>query len=276
MDNDNNIVWDRDQAEQATAQDVEEYIQQKIDDYTEIDLSGTELYNEWKADFINFTTATFNKDRDATRTLRNYLRKNGVYVPKSRRPIRRELENTLIEQGEWPEQDKECPAWIPVRQPQPHPQPRHSVPSSPRSEMLSPRMTSAIPQLSTTMPQLRPTESPRKGDQQGQEIHDNQHNHDVRDNRQNGHTRDTRRSSNYNLINLAKLYTDEQKYSRDNDTFDYKFNIFLDLCERTDVPPDIHIKAFPTMLKGAALNYYYTSCKTNPKIISLNELCENI
>jgi hypothetical protein len=128
MDNDNNIVWDRDQAEQATAQDVEEYIQQKIDDYTEIDLSGTELYNEWKADFINFTTATFNKDRDATRTLRDCLRKNGVYVPKSRRPIGRELENTLIEQGEWPEQDKERTAWIRVRQPQPQPQPRQSVP----------------------------------------------------------------------------------------------------------------------------------------------------
>ncbi len=99
-DEDNNIVWDRDQAEQATAQDVDEYILQKINDYTEIDLSGTELYNEWKSDFINFTTATFNKDRDATRSLRDYLRQNGVYIPKSRRPISRELINTLNEQGE--------------------------------------------------------------------------------------------------------------------------------------------------------------------------------
>ena len=30
------------------------------------------------------------------------------------------------------------------------------------------------------------------------------------------------------------------------------------------------------MLNGAVLNYYHTSCKVNPRISSLTELCENI
>ncbi len=152
-------------------------------------------------------------------------------------------------------------------------------------------MAGAIPPLPTNRLRTGPEESPRKDDQRRQRIHDddndNNNNRDrgiygnrrtdhVYDIRRDDYNRDIGRNNNYSLINLAKLYTDEQKYSGDNDTFDYKFNIFLDLCERTDVPPDIHIKAFPTMLKGAALNYYYTSCKSNPKITILDDLCENI
>jgi len=32
------------------------------------------------------------------------------------------------------------------------------------------------------------------------------------------------------LVNLAKLYTDESKYSSENDNFDFKLTIFMDLC----------------------------------------------
>ena len=32
------------------------------------------------------------------------------------------------------------------------------------------------------------------------------------------------------LANLAKLYTDESKYSGENDNFDFKLTIFMDLC----------------------------------------------
>jgi hypothetical protein len=32
------------------------------------------------------------------------------------------------------------------------------------------------------------------------------------------------------LANLAKLYTDESKYSGNNDNFDFKLTIFTDLC----------------------------------------------
>jgi hypothetical protein len=32
------------------------------------------------------------------------------------------------------------------------------------------------------------------------------------------------------LVNLAKLYTDKLKYSNENDNFDFKLTIFMDLC----------------------------------------------
>jgi hypothetical protein len=44
-----NHVWDKAQAQKATAKEVKKYIQQKLDDYVEINISGTELYGEWKA-----------------------------------------------------------------------------------------------------------------------------------------------------------------------------------------------------------------------------------
>jgi hypothetical protein len=57
------------------------------------------------------------------------------------------------------------------------------------------------------------------------------------------------------------MYTDESKYSSENDNFDYKLVIFHDLCKRVDIPDRIKAKAYPTMLQGLALDHYYTSIK---------------
>ena len=235
--------WDTLQAQEATAKDVEGYIQRKLNDYVEIDLSGTELYEEWKADFINFTASTFSKNRESTKNLRDFLRKNGVYIRKSRKPIAGELANALHNPEEWPEQDKERPAWIQLRQ---------STPTSPHKDTLD------------------------QDDQQGESTGNERESSNNRGEQTSRVRESGNGNSNYILINLAKLYTDEQKYSGDNDTFDYKYGIFLSHCERTNVPREAYLKAFPTMLKGAALNYYYTSCNLNPRISSLTELCENI
>ena len=40
------------------------------------------------------------------------------------------------------------------------------------------------------------------------------------------------------------------------DSLSYKYTIFMDLCDRADVPQGALLKAFPTMLKGLALDYY--------------------
>jgi hypothetical protein len=34
------------------------------------------------------------------------------------------------------------------------------------------------------------------------------------------------------------LYTEEKKYGRDGDSFDYKYNIFIDLCEKAELVED--------------------------------------
>ncbi|KAI1002948.1 hypothetical protein K3495_g5256 [Podosphaera aphanis] len=56
---------------------------------------------------------------------------------------------------------------------------------------------------------------------------------------------------------MAKIYTEEQKYSGTNDSLDYKLRIFYDICSRVDFPQQAYLKALPTMLKGLALDIYY-------------------
>jgi hypothetical protein len=73
-----------------------------------------------------------------------------------------------------------------------------------------------------------------------------------------------------------KLYTKEKKYGRDGDSFDYKYNVFIDLCEKAELPIDAYFKAFSIMLKGAALKHYYTTCKTDLKMTQLADLCYSI
>jgi hypothetical protein len=55
------------------------------------------------------------------------------------------------------------------------------------------------------------------------------------------------------------MYTEDLKYSGSKDSLTYKLTIFHDIYSRADVPAAVYTKAFPTMLKGAALNYFYSS-----------------
>ncbi|KHJ31564.1 hypothetical protein EV44_g3446 [Erysiphe necator] len=78
------------------------------------------------------------------------------------------------------------------------------------------------------------------------------------------------------LVNLSRIYSQDHKYSGDGDSFDYKFGILVDLCDKTDIPEDQNFKAFSTILKGAALKHYYTSIKPNSLITTIKGLYENI
>jgi hypothetical protein len=53
------------------------------------------------------------------------------------------------------------------------------------------------------------------------------------------------------------MYTEDLKYSGSKDSLTYKLTIFYDTYSRVDVLAAVYTKAFPTMLKGAALNYFY-------------------
>lgn len=76
------------------------------------------------------------------------------------------------------------------------------------------------------------------------------------------------------LISMAKLYT-EVKYSGENDNFDFKLAIFHDLCGRSGVQPFMMDQAFPTMLRGLALEHYYANMSVN-KSASFEHKCESI
>jgi hypothetical protein len=73
-----------------------------------------------------------------------------------------------------------------------------------------------------------------------------------------------------------KLYTEEKKYGGDSDSFDYKYNVFIDLCEKAELLINAYFKTFSIMLKRAALKHYYTTCKTDLKITQLADLCYSI
>lgn len=78
------------------------------------------------------------------------------------------------------------------------------------------------------------------------------------------------------LSNLAKIYIDDVKYSGRNNSFTFKLPIFYNICSRADVPSKAKIKAFPTMLKSLALDYYYSNISTNAITINFDQVCNSI
>ena len=61
------------------------------------------------------------------------------------------------------------------------------------------------------------------------------------------------------ISKITKIYTNKQKYDRTNSSFDQKLTIFLDIYQHVKLPKKALIKAFPTMLKGLAQDYFYNN-----------------
>ena len=75
------------------------------------------------------------------------------------------------------------------------------------------------------------------------------------------------------ITTIGKMYNDDQKYDGIGDSFDFKLSIFYDICRRCGLLPDGYMIAFPNMLKGLALSYYY-SCNLSTK--SFEIACESM
>ena len=73
---------------------------------------------------------------------------------------------------------------------------------------------------------------------------------------------------------MIKMYTEESKYGDDGDSFDFKLAIFHDICGRADVPHEAKAKAFPTMLKGLALDFFYSNNTINKS--SFQDICSAV
>lgn len=72
------------------------------------------------------------------------------------------------------------------------------------------------------------------------------------------------------LSNLVKIYIDNIRYNGCNDSFTFKLAIFYNICSRADISSEVKIKAFPIMLKGLALDYYYSNINTNFVIMNFD------
>jgi len=51
---------------------------------------------------------------------------------------------------------------------------------------------------------------------------------------------------------IAKIYIDNQKYNRVNNSFNFKLTIFYNIYNRSGLLPEGYIVAFPSILKGLA------------------------
>ena len=72
------------------------------------------------------------------------------------------------------------------------------------------------------------------------------------------------------------MYTEEAKYSGENDSFTFKLTVFHDICARASVPHEAKARAFPTMLKGLALDFYYSNISIAGTSMTFDEICYGI
>jgi hypothetical protein len=78
------------------------------------------------------------------------------------------------------------------------------------------------------------------------------------------------------ITNLAKLYTGDQKYSGQDDNFDFHLTIFNNYCSQLGIQDDLtKAKAYSIMLKGLALDHYFTNLRNTDSNVNIpfNELC---
>jgi hypothetical protein len=82
-------------------------------------------------------------------------------------------------------------------------------------------------------------------------------------------------TTNYSrdLATLAKIYTEESKYSKEDNNFNRKLTIFNDLYNKVNIPQEAKIKGFLIMLHSITLNFYYENKAT---YVTFNGICNAI
>lgn len=78
------------------------------------------------------------------------------------------------------------------------------------------------------------------------------------------------------LVALGKPYTGDENNSGVNDNFLLKLTIFHDIFGRFDIPLEAKMKAFPSMLKGLAKDYYYTNFPAWRFNLSFGQVCHSM
>ena len=62
---------------------------------------------------------------------------------------------------------------------------------------------------------------------------------------------------------IIKIYTKESKYGGNRDSFNFKLTIFHNICGCANILYKAKAKAFPIMLKGLVLNFFYLNNTIN-------------
>ncbi len=223
--------------EDATGDDIQDYLDTKIYQY-EVDKTGdSNLWDLFQDDFKNFSPATFSRvDRRKLQRLRHYLRCGGVYVAPNHKNLT--IAQTLIDvieediQHVWSMDDIE--------------KVREDLENGPITSIFisleGNRRLTPLPRGPQALVYGAPPPLPRSHQQKTEPLEP------------------TNLPSTGRLISdIAKIYTDEQKYDGTNGSFDHKLTIFTDICQRVELPEIALMKAFPTMLKGLAQDHFYNN-----------------
>jgi len=83
------------------------------------------------------------------------------------------------------------------------------------------------------------------------------------------------RSAGKNIAEVARMLTDDMKYSSngEDEALDHKMRIFYDVYDRVSLPQELLMKAFPALLKGIALDHFYSNALSRR---SLEEAITNL
>ena len=255
--------WPKGIGAEATSKEIDDYITFKITEYIHYNFQDDELWELYQEDFKGFSIATFKDcNQPGIRKLRALLRSNGVWVRKDRRKtVAESLYNTLQEEepAEWTTQEIEEYIRTTGR-----------FNSAQINYMLGQNDAASSAHARTAVPPDPP------------DLPDPLDPSDFPDPYQRSVSKEPgqparEQSFGKELANLAKMYTDESRYSGENDNFDYKLVIFHDLCSRVDIPDNIKAKAYPTMLRSLALDHYYTSIKGAIQTynLSFEQICDS-
>ena len=73
---------------------------------------------------------------------------------------------------------------------------------------------------------------------------------------------------------IIKIYIKESKYRGNRDSFNFKLVIFYNICGCVNILYKAKAKAFPMMLKGLVLNFFYLNNTINK--LFFQDICSAI
>ncbi len=217
----------------------------------------SDLWESFQDDFKGYKEEDFRLiNNNDIQKLHNFLRRQGFWIKKSRLTIAKSLFNALQEEKPTHEMDTDSQEYLSTEGEFHLYRINYKLKKTPIA-LFSGIVPPFIP------PIIKPTVSISN-------VSTNNFPHTL----SNSHTQGIQ-GYGKELANLAKMYTDEAKYIGKNNSFTFKLTIFHDNCARADVPYEIKLKAFPTMLTGLALDYDYLNVSISTSVI-FDEVCNSI
>ncbi|KAI6250803.1 hypothetical protein HI914_00479 [Erysiphe necator] len=260
---------------------ISQYITYVLDIYKRQAWSGSTFANQFAEYFQHFSQEHFsNSDKETLINFRKHLCHNGVYIRMKRfEPVAKALADAIENELPWPDDDKDRPSNLPFNTPSP------KIINKPLSSNLHPSVAPENENRYHPLESIQTFPKSNRQNSQKSNITDQTNPTPSSNNNfnyQNSNTLPnpeemifkTYNGNNYQgfsgeLMSLNKMYSEENKYNGlPTESFTYKFSTFIDLASKSEIPQDALPTAFSTMLKGMALEYYYSCCQGSTLTIS--------